>query len=231
MAANQTKTAALDFTTFHNVIDGQLTGPGTTYHTVNPANLENNLGVPSSTLGDVNSAVEAAQRAAKSWAEVPWDDRKTAPGGFIAALEDLSDDFAQMLNKEQGKPVSIAAQRLNSGPAVLTGNAFILKPSPFTPYCGLKMAELGTGFFPPGIFQALSGEDELGHMLSTHPGVEMVTLTGSVETGKKVMAACNATLKRVILELGGNDAAIVCTPKNSDVRSTAVWVQNGVLKA
>lgn len=73
-------------------------------------------------------------------------------------------------------PVLLACGKI--GPALLTGNAFILKPSPFTPYCGLKLAELGTRFFPPGVFQALGGDDELGHALTSHPDVNMVTLTG-----------------------------------------------------
>jgi acyl-CoA reductase-like NAD-dependent aldehyde dehydrogenase len=106
MATDQAKTLPLDFMTFHNVIDGRMTSCAVTHHTVNPANLENNAEVPTSTLMDVNKAVEAAQRAAKSWADVPWNDRKTALEGFIAAFEDFTDDFAQMLNKEQGKSVS-----------------------------------------------------------------------------------------------------------------------------
>ncbi|KAF2965902.1 hypothetical protein GQX73_g7674 [Xylaria multiplex] len=101
-------------------------------------------------------------------------------------------------------------------PALLAGNTFIWKPSPFSPYTALKLAELGTKIFPPGVFQALSGEDSLGPLLTAHPGVAKVSFTGSVETGKKVMAACASTLKRVTLELGGNDAAIVCDDVDID---------------
>ncbi|WDK19239.1 aldehyde dehydrogenase [Colletotrichum graminicola] len=95
------------------------------------------------------------------------------------------------------------------GPALVTGNVFILKPSPFTPYCGLKIVELAQQFFPPGVFQALSGDDNLGPWLTAHPGVDKVSFTGSTATGKRVMESCSKTLKRVTLELGGNDAAIV----------------------
>ncbi|KAI1120061.1 aldehyde dehydrogenase [Nemania abortiva] len=105
-------------------------------------------------------------------------------------------------------PVYLGCAKL--GPALLTGNAFILKPSPYTPYCSLKLAELGTRFFPPGVLQALSGEDDLGTFLTSHPGVNMVSFTGSAPTGKKVMRQCSETLKRVTLELSGNDPAIVC---------------------
>ncbi|KAF4839347.1 putative aldehyde dehydrogenase FUS7 [Colletotrichum siamense] len=94
-------------------------------------------------------------------------------------------------------------------PALITGNAFILKPSPFTPYCDLKIVELAQQVFPPGVFQALSGDDNLGPWLTSHPGVDKVSFTGSTATGKRVMESCAKTLKRVTLELGGNDAAIV----------------------
>ncbi|CAK7234639.1 hypothetical protein SCUCBS95973_009002 [Sporothrix curviconia] len=105
-------------------------------------------------------------------------------------------------------PLYLAVGKL--GPAVLAGNAFVLKPSPFTPYTGLKLAELAQRFFPPGVVQALGGDDRLGPLLTAHPGVDKVSFTGSTDTGKKVMAACSQTLKRVTLELGGNDAAVVC---------------------
>lgn len=96
------------------------------------------------------------------------------------------------------------------GPALLTGNVFILKPSPFTPYCCIKLVELAQAFFPPGVLQVLSGDDNLGPWLTSHPGVHKVTFTGSTPTGKRVMESCSKTLKSVTLELGGNDAAIVC---------------------
>ncbi|EZF32519.1 aldehyde dehydrogenase [Trichophyton mentagrophytes] len=94
--------------------------------------------------------------------------------------------------------------------AIYTGNAIILKPSPFTPYCGLKLGELGMQYFPPGVLQVLSGGDDLGPMMTAHPGIDKISFTGSIATGKKVMESCSKTLKRVTLELGGNDAAVVC---------------------
>ncbi|KAK8029789.1 NAD-dependent aldehyde dehydrogenase [Apiospora rasikravindrae] len=94
--------------------------------------------------------------------------------------------------------------------ALLVGNVFIWKPSPYSPYTALKLGELATCIFPRGVLQVLSGGEDLGPMLTAHPGVAKISFTGSVATGKKVMAACAATLKRVTLELGGNDAAIVC---------------------
>lgn len=95
-------------------------------------------------------------------------------------------------------------------PAVYTGNAVIVKPSPFTPYCDLKLAELGARCFPPGLVQALSGGDDLGPMMTEHPNIDKISFTGSSFTGRRVMASCAQTLKRVTLELGGNDPAILC---------------------
>ncbi|MCJ1368759.1 hypothetical protein MMC16_007905 [Acarospora aff. strigata] len=105
-------------------------------------------------------------------------------------------------------PVLLACGKI--APALYTGNAIIIKPSPFTPYCDLKLGEIGRRFFPPGVLQVLSGGDDLGPMLTAHPGIDKVSFTGSSVTGKKVMESCSKTLKRVTLELGGNDAAIVC---------------------
>lgn len=95
-------------------------------------------------------------------------------------------------------------------PAVLTGNTIILKPSPYTPYSSLKVAEIALGIFPPGVIQVLGGSDALGPMLTAHPGIAKISFTGSIATGKKIMMACAQTLKRVTLELGGNDASIIC---------------------
>ncbi|KAH7136982.1 aldehyde dehydrogenase [Dactylonectria estremocensis] len=105
-------------------------------------------------------------------------------------------------------PVNLASFKI--APALVAGNPIIIKPSPFTPYCGLKLAELGRDIFPPGVLQALSGDDNLGPWLTSHPGVDKVSFTGSTATGMKVMESCSKTLKRVTLELGGNDPAIVC---------------------
>lgn len=111
-------------------------------------------------------------------------------------------------------PVLLAMGKIVA--AVYTGNTVIVKPSPFTPYCGLKLAELATRFFPPGVIQCLSGDDSLGPMITEHPGIAKISFTGSIATGKRVMASCAKTLKRVTLELGGNDPAIICDDVDID---------------
>ncbi|KAK8112915.1 NAD-dependent aldehyde dehydrogenase [Apiospora sp. TS-2023a] len=105
-------------------------------------------------------------------------------------------------------PMGLAVVKLTA--ALLVGNTFILKPSPYSPYTALKLGEIAARIFPRGVLQVLSGGDDLGPMFTSHPGVAKISFTGSVATGKKVMAACGAQLKRVTLELGGNDAAIIC---------------------
>jgi acyl-CoA reductase-like NAD-dependent aldehyde dehydrogenase len=111
-------------------------------------------------------------------------------------------------------PVLLAVGKIVS--AVYTGNTVIVKPSPFTPYCDLKLVELATRFFPPGVVQCLSGDDSLGPMVTEHPGIDKISFTGSIITGKRVMASCAKTLKRVTLELGGNDPAIICEDVDVD---------------
>ncbi|KAJ1329893.1 aldehyde dehydrogenase family protein [Microdochium nivale] len=99
-------------------------------------------------------------------------------------------------------------------PALLTGNVIIIKPSPFTPYSALKIVEIAQKFLPPGVLQVLNGDDSLGPMLTEHDGVDKISFTGSTATGKAVMRSASKTLKRLTLELGGNDAAIVCADVN-----------------
>lgn len=96
-------------------------------------------------------------------------------------------------------PIHLACGKI--GPSVLTGNPIIIKPSPFTPYCDLKIGELAQQFFPPGVVQVLSGGDDLGPMLTSHPGPAKISFTGSTFTGKKVMESAAKSLKRVTLEL------------------------------
>jgi len=94
-------------------------------------------------------------------------------------------------------------------PALLAGNTVVLKPSPFTPLTTLKVGELLRGVLPDGVLNIVTGGDDLGPWITSHPGIDKVSFTGSTQTGRKVMQSAAATLKRITLELGGNDAAIV----------------------
>lgn len=94
-------------------------------------------------------------------------------------------------------------------PALLAGNTVVLKPAPQTPLAALRIAELVADLFPAGVLQVVSGGDELGPWLTAHPQVDKISFTGSTATGRKVMEGAGASLKRLTLELGGNDPAIV----------------------
>ena len=104
-------------------------------------------------------------------------------------------------------PLLLAGWKL--GPALLAGNTVVLKPSPFTPLSTLALGTILAGVLPPGVLNVVSGGDELGAWMTSHPAVAKISFTGSVPTGKAVAAAAAPDLKRFTLELGGNDAAIV----------------------
>lgn len=114
-------------------------------------------------------------------------------------------------------PVILAMFKL--APALMAGNTVVLKPSPFTPLTTLKIGELTRGILPPGVINIISGGDELGPWMTSHPGIDKISFTGSTQTGRKVMASAADGLKRITLELGGNDAAIVMP--DADVEKVA----------
>lgn len=94
--------------------------------------------------------------------------------------------------------------------ALATGNCVVIKPSPFTPYAILKACELAQAVTPPGVYQALSGGADVGERMTLHPGVAHVSFTGTIAVGRRIAAACAGQLKKIILELAGNNACIVC---------------------
>jgi len=104
-------------------------------------------------------------------------------------------------------PLLLAVWKI--APALLTGNCIIVKPSPFTPLCTLKFGELCRKILPPGVFQVVCGSDGLGKWMTAHPGIDKISFTGHTDTGKHVMRSAADNLKRITLELGGNDPAIV----------------------
>lgn len=104
-------------------------------------------------------------------------------------------------------PVLLAIWKI--GPALMAGNTMVLKPSPFTPLTTLRIGALIRDCFPAGVLNVVSGGDELGPLMTAHKGFAKITFTGSTATGRRVMEAAAKDLKRITLELGGNDAAIV----------------------
>jgi betaine-aldehyde dehydrogenase len=104
-------------------------------------------------------------------------------------------------------PIMMAVWKI--GPALATGNTIVLKPAPNTPVTTLLLAEIAQEFLPKGVLNVVTGGDEAGKTLVSHDGVDMVSLTGSVEAGKSVAQAAAASLKRVHLELGGKAPVVV----------------------
>ena len=94
-------------------------------------------------------------------------------------------------------------------PAIRAGNTVVNKPSPYTPLSTLRAIELMNEVLPAGVVNGIAGEDTIGAAMSAHPGIGKIVFTGSASTGKKVMSSAANTLKRLTLELGGNDAGIV----------------------
>lgn len=114
-------------------------------------------------------------------------------------------------------PVALAMWKV--APALVAGNTMVLKPSPFTPLAMLRIGEALQAVLPPGVLNIVTGQDELGPWMTSHPGIDKISFTGSTQTGRKVMASAAATLKRITLELGGNDAAIILP--DVDIQDTA----------
>jgi len=112
-------------------------------------------------------------------------------------------------------PITILFMKL--GPALLSGNTIIIKPAPTTPLTTLRLADLLSAALPAGVLNTVTGEGDIGEALVAHPGIAKISFTGSTATGRRVMRSAASTLKRLTLELGGNDAAIVLDDANPDV--------------
>lgn len=134
----------------------------------------------------------------------------------VEVLQDNGDGRVELHRKPIGVvgaitpwnwPVMIACWHII--PAIRTGNTVVIKPSPLTPLSTIRLVEIINEVLPAGVVNVVTGDDGIGAALSAHPDIAKMTFTGSTETGKKVMASAVATLKRLTLELGGNDAGIV----------------------
>ena len=220
---------------------------------------------PQSTTADLDAAVERARAAQKDWATLSHDERSAALNRAADAIEAHADALAELLSREQGKPVKngpnaafevggcVAWMRATAAvpvepevlvddesgraelhwmpigvvggigpwnwpmmisiwqiaPALRMGNAIVLKPSEYTPLSVLGLAHVMNTVLPEGVLQVLAGDGELGRAITAHDGIDKITFTGSTATGKAIMKGAAEDLKRLTLELGGNDAGIV----------------------
>jgi acyl-CoA reductase-like NAD-dependent aldehyde dehydrogenase len=118
-----------------------------------------------------------------------------APLGVLAAITPWNFPFALLISK--------------IAPALIAGNTVVAKPAPTTPLTTLFLGEVAAGILPAGVLNVIVDANDLGQQLTSHPDIAKIGFTGSTETGRRVMQSAASTLKRITLELGGNDAAIV----------------------
>ena len=131
-------------------------------------------------------------------------------------IQDDADAYVEVVRRSIGVVAAITPWNFpvllgfwKIAPALVAGNTLVLKPSPFTPLSTLKVVELLRDVVPPGVINVVSGGDELGAWMTSHPVPRKISFTGSTATGKLVAQSAAPDLKRVTLELGGNDPAIV----------------------
>ncbi|NTB94900.1 aldehyde dehydrogenase family protein [Agrobacterium tumefaciens] len=164
------------------------------------------------------------QEQGKPLAEAEWEVENTARfmrelANIDLAVETIQDD-ASMRVEIHHRPLGVVAGitpwnfpfllNLNKLTfSTLMGNTFILKPAPTTPITALLIGELAQKIFPAGVVNIVVDANDLGDRLTRHPDVAKVSFTGSTATGKKVYRTVSDTIKRLTLELGGNDAGIV----------------------
>ncbi|HEY3517193.1 MAG TPA: aldehyde dehydrogenase family protein, partial [Gammaproteobacteria bacterium] len=249
-------------TDFSLLIDGELEQSAQHLDVINPALGTVFARCPAAQRVELDRAVAAARRAFADWRGRSFVERAELVKQLSLALRAHQNELAELLTREQGKPLAQSVAEIDRGAAqsdgmvgialpvevlasdddkhielryrplgvvgiitpwnapvnlalgplvsaLYTGNTVILKPSPYTPLTTLKLGEIAKDIFPAGVVNVLAGGDELGAAMTAHAGIDKISFTGSVATGKKVLASTAATLKRVTLELGGNDPAIV----------------------
>ena len=230
----------------------------------NPSSGEVVGEMPLASKTDLQAAVSAAKKAFQTWQHTSDSARADMCRAMAAAIEANSEELAQLLTREQGKPLGGLGSRFEIGgavawtrhtaeltlpievlqdtpegrvelhrkplgvvaaitpwnwpvmiacwhimPAVRAGNTVVIKPSPLTPLSTIRLVELINEVLPAGVVNVITCDNEVAAELTTHPDVAKVTFTGSTATGRKIMASASDTLKRLTLELGGNDAGIV----------------------
>ncbi|HKQ81531.1 MAG TPA: aldehyde dehydrogenase family protein [Steroidobacteraceae bacterium] len=255
--------------TYLNVVGGSSTSASDFYDVIDPATLGTVAQAPISSVEDLDAAVAAANAASRGvWAH-DLTKRRAMLGLCAHRIEAFSDELANILSQEQGKPLAAAkgeiatAVRLLSyyahkddrketlrrraseyvdvvrapigtvglivpwnypiailmmklAPALWAGNTVVIKPAPSTPLTTLKFCALLADILPAGVINTVTGEGDIGQALVEHAGVRKVSFTGSTPTGARVMQSAAPMLKRLTLELGGNDAAIICQDANID---------------
>ena len=246
---------------YNLLIDGKLVPGALTLPVINPATEEVVTHAPRASRGQLDEAVNAAAEAFPAWAQTSVDERRDALTAIAKVVTDNSDELAELITVEQGKPLrearrevggtaaffryaatleipettiadpdrDVVVEQLPLGPvaaiipwnfplftiafklpwALLAGNTVVVKPAPTTPLTTLRFGELVAPLLPAGVLNFIVDDNDLGDALTSHPAIRKVSFTGSTQTGARVMAGASATVKRLTLELGGNDCALV----------------------
>lgn len=242
----------------------EATSERSTFAVINPSTAETVGHAPNNSLADLNAAVARAQTAFGAWSQTPDEELQAYCGKVAEAIGAHAEGLAQLVTKEQGKPLNGLGSRWEIGgaqawtsslslpvktlqdnnegrvelhrkplgvvgsitpwnfpvmiavwhilPALRTGNTVVVKPSPFTPLATIRLVEIMQSVLPENVVQVVTGDDKevnLGAAMSAHEGIRKIVFTGSCATGRRVMQTAAETMKRLTLELGGNDAGIV----------------------
>ncbi len=247
---------------------------------LNPKTGEVILDLPEASLGQIDAAVDAAEKAFEDWAATTPGQRSAYLLAIADAIEKDADGFAALESLNCGKPINavkndeipaivdcwrffagairslhapVAGEYLPGftsmirrdpvgivgsiapwnyplmmmawklAPAIAGGNTVVFKPSEQTPLTALKMAKLLADILPEGVVNVVLGRGEsVGNALINHPKIGMVSITGDIATGKKVLAAASKTVKRTHLELGGKAPVIVYDDADIDAVVSAI---------
>ncbi|ELU42211.1 aldehyde dehydrogenase, putative [Rhizoctonia solani AG-1 IA] len=203
---------------YTNIINGKPVPSQTTLDVQNPATQKKIAEAPVATKEQLDEAVAAARAALPAWSAKSQDERAHALEDIAKVIENNIPKYKPILVSEQGKTLANAERELggcimwlretaklrlpdkvivdNEQTRITERRVPIGVPSPFTPLTTLKFVQDIQAVLPPGVVNVLSGDDSLGPWITSHPGIDKVSFTGSSETGKKVMAS-------------GNDPAII----------------------
>ncbi|MCB4458003.1 aldehyde dehydrogenase family protein [Leisingera sp. McT4-56] len=250
--------------TYSLIIGGKSVPTPKHFEVRNPANGGVVGSAPCATKEQLDQAVDAAEKAFEKWRRRSSKDRAAACEKIAQKIQENAEELAQLITREQGKPLNGLGSRWEVGgavawtgytatldtpvevlqdtnegkvemyrkplgvvgsitpwnfpvmiaiwhiiPAIRAGNTVVIKPSPFTPLATIRLVELMNEVLPQGVVNCITGEDFLGAEMSSHPKIRKIVFTGSCATGQKIMRSAAETMKRLTLELGGNDAGIV----------------------
>ncbi|WP_255487328.1 aldehyde dehydrogenase family protein [Oceanospirillum sediminis] len=264
-------------TAFNMWINGQsVQGEAEPLDVLNPATEEVIVTVNNASVAQLDAAVDAAKQAFSSWQYSSHDDRKQALNRIADNIENNAAELAEIVVKEQGKPMFLAQAEVSGAvawtryaagmdiptdiiedsenkrievqhkplgvvgsitpwnwplmiaiwhimPALRAGNTVVCKPSGLTPLNTLKLFELIQQELPAGVLNVVLGDAEIGNAMSEHPGIDKIIFTGSTPTGQQIMRNASSNLKRLTLELGGNDAGIILPDADIDAIAEGIF--------